>query len=99
MQATGDRIRLAVELATGVQGGQHDLDRRAVLHGMLVDRDAAAVVDHPHPAVGEQRDLDPVGEAGQRLVHGVVDNLVYQVMQAALAGRAYVHAGALANRL
>src|ERR1700730_8035427 len=66
---------------------------------MLVHGDAAAVVDPPSPAVGEQRDLDPVGEAGQRLVHGVVDNLLDQVMQAPLAGRAYIHAGALANRL
>ena len=40
-----------------------------------------------------------VGVAGQRLVDGVVDDLPDQVVQAALAGRADVHAGALADRL
>ena len=50
-------------------------------------------------AVGQQRDLDVVGVAGQRLVDRVVDDLPDQVVQAALAGRADVHAGALADRL
>ena len=67
--------------------------------GRDVDRDAAAVVDDPDPAVGQQGHLDPVAVAGQRLVDGVVDDLVDQVVQAALAGRADVHAGALADRL
>ena len=64
-----------------------------------VDRHAAAVVVDPDAAVGEQGDLDAVGVAGQRLVDGVVDDLPHQVVQAALGGRADVHAGALANRL
>ena len=64
-----------------------------------VDRDAAAVVDHAHAAVGQQRDLDVVAVAGQGLVDGVVDDLVHQVVQAALAGGADVHAGALADGL
>ena len=64
-----------------------------------VDRDAAAVVDDADAAVGQQRDLDVVAVAGQRLVDRVVDDLVDQVVQAALTGRADVHAGALADRL
>ena len=63
------------------------------------DRDATAVVDDAHATVGEQRDLDVVAVARERLVDGVVDDLVDQVVQAALAGRADVHAGALADRL
>jgi hypothetical protein len=42
-------------------------------------------------------DLDLVGLAGERLVDSVVDNLVDQVVKAARAGRADVHARALAN--
>ena len=38
-------------------------------------------------------------EAGERLVDGVVDDLVDEVVQAQHAGRADVHAGALADRL
>ena len=99
MQAAGDRVGLAVELAAGVQGGEDDLDRRALLDRVHVDRDAAAVVAHPHAAVGQQRHVDGVAVAGQRLVHRVVDDLVDQVVQAALAGGADVHARALADRL
>ena len=99
VQAAGDRVGLAVELPAGVQHGEDDLDGRALLGRVHVDRHAAAVVDDPHAAVGEQHDLDAVGVAGQRLVDGVVDDLPDQVVQAALGGRADVHAGPLADRL
>ena len=99
VQATGDRVGLAVELAARVQRGQRDLDGRLLLHRGDVHRDAAAVIDHPDPAVGEQRDLDRVAEAGERLVDGVVHDLLDEVVQATLAGRADVHAGTLADRL
>src|SRR2546423_1616882 len=98
VQAAGDRVRLAVELATGVQHGQRPLDRGPLLHRVDVDRDAAAVVDHPDAAVGEQGDLDRVAVAGERLVDRVVNHLPDQVVQPPLAGRADVHAGALADR-
>ena len=42
---------------------------------------------------------DLLGVAGDRLVHGVVHDLVDEVVQAAGAGGADVHAGALADRL
>ena len=67
--------------------------------GRDVDGDAAAVVDDAHAAVGEQRDVDAVGVAGEGLVDRVVDDLPHQVVQAALTGRADVHAGTLADRL
>ena len=44
VQAAGDRVGLAVELAARVQGGQHDLDRGPLLDRVLVDGDATAVV-------------------------------------------------------
>jgi hypothetical protein len=50
-------------------------------------------------AVGFHLDLDPVGVAGQRLVHGVVDDFGEQVMQRLLVGAADIHAGAAAHRL
>ena len=66
---------------------------------MFVDRDAAAVVDDGAAVVGVQDDADAVAVAGDRLVDRVVDDLVDEVVETARAGRADVHAGALANRL
>ena len=99
MQTAGDRVAAAAELAARVQHGQHDLDGRLALGGDDAHRDAAAVVDDADAAVGEDRDVDRVRVAGQRLVDGVVDHLVHEVVQTALTGRADVHAGSLADRV
>ena len=45
------------------------------------------------------RHLDVVAVTGERLVDGVVDDLVDEMVKSADTGRADVHAGALANRL
>ena len=82
MQAAGDLIRRVVELAAGVQDGENDLKGRDLLHGVLVHRDAAAVVHDGHGVVGVDRHEDLRAEAGQRLVDGVVDDLPDQVVQA-----------------
>ena len=50
----------AAELAARVQLGEDHLDAGQPGLGLLVDRDAAAVVVHLDRAVGVQRDLDPV---------------------------------------
>ena len=52
-----------------------------------------------HAAVGVQGDHDVVAVALERLVDAVVDHLVHEVVEAAGAGRADVHAGPAANRL
>ena len=67
--------------------------------GMRIDGDAPAVVAHGDEAVLVQFDLDPVGLARHRLVHGVVQKLGHQVMHGPLVGAADVHAGAPADRL
>ena len=97
VQAARHGVSAAAELASGVQDGHDDLDRRLVLRGVFVNGDATTVVDDLDAAVRLNRDLDVVGVAGQRLVNGVVDNLVHQVVQAAFAGGSDVHARALAH--
>ena len=66
---------------------------------MRVDRDAAAVVAHRERAVVLQAHLDPAGVAGDRLVHGVVEQFRREMVQRALVGAADEHAGAAAHRL
>ena len=100
VQAAGDLVAAAVaELAAGVEHGEHDLGRRALLLLVHVHGDAAAVVGDRDGVVRVDRDLDVVALAGERLVDRVVHDLVDQVMEPADAGRADVHARALAHRL
>ncbi len=99
VQAAGGFVNLGVEFAAGVQRAHDHFERRLVLEfRMRIDRDAAAVVGDGDKAVGRHLDLDPVGVAGQRLVHGIVDHLGEQVMQRLLVGAADIHAGAAAHR-
>ena len=65
---------------------------------MRVDRNAAAVVGDGDKAIRLHFDLDPVGVAGERFVHGIVDHLGEQVMQRLLVGAADIHAGPAAHR-
>ena len=99
VQAAGNLVAVVVELAAGVQHGQHDLDGRLLLRRVHVHGNAAAVVVDRHRPVGVDDHLDVLAVAGQRLVDGVVDDLVDAVMQAAHAGVADVHRGALADRV
>ena len=98
VEAAGDLVALAAELPARVQHGQHDLGRRlALVLGVVVDGHAASVVDDAAPAVGEQRDVDPGAVAGHRLVDGVVDDLVDQVVEPGRAGGSDVHPGPFAG--
>ena len=99
VQAAGDLVAPAAELAAGVQHGQADLHRRTAHLRMDAHGEAAAVVAHLDGAVLENGHLYIVAETGQRLVDGVIDDLVHQVVQPALVGRADVHARAAAHGL
>ncbi len=95
--AARDIVR-AVELAARVQRRQDDLEGGLFLGRVEVDGDAAAVVGHADGfPVAVQRDLDKRRVAVRGLVHGVVDDLPHEMVQAALARPADVHAGPLAD--
>ena len=95
VQAAGNLVPPAAELAAGMQDRQAHFHRRAVHLRMQAHREAAPVVHHGHGTVRVQRNMDPVAVAGQRLVHGVVHNFIYQVMQAPRVRRPDIHARAL----
>src|SRR5207244_4192208 len=97
VQAGGDLVGGVVELGAGADGGQHQLQRRAAGVAVQVDGDAAAVVGDAEAAVDVDGGGDVLAVAGQGLVHGVVDQLVDEVVQPLGAGVADVHAGALAD--
>src|SRR6185369_5962066 len=89
-----------LELTARVEGGHDDLERGlAGISGVRVDRDTAAVVADGQPVAGLERDLDPGGEAGDRLVHTIVDDFGGKMVERAVVRPADVHAGAATDRL
>ena len=99
MDSTGNLVAVLVELAAGVEGGEHDLRRRSVLRGVGVDGDAAAIVGHGDAVVVVDDDGDLPAEARQGLVDGIVDDFVDEVVEAIQAGRPDVHRRALPDRI
>ena len=98
VETARDLVAVVVELAAGVQDGQDDFRRRLAAL-VTIDRDAAAVVDDRDRVVDVDRDVDLIAVAGERLVDGVVDDLVDEMVQAGRARRPDSIAGPLADRL
>ena len=69
-----------------------------MLGGVLIHGDTAAVILYANRAISLNGHVNLGGIAGERFVNRVIYDLVDQVVQTALSGRANVHAGALANR-
>ena len=99
MQSAGHLVAAVAELAAGVQHGQGQRDGRNLLLGVLLTGIPRPLSDHPDATAGQDPYVDGVAVAGQSLVDGVVDHLVDQVVQAALAGGSDVHPRALPNRV
>ena len=94
VQTAGNLIALAAEFTASMKDGENDLDRGDFLFRMLVDRDAAAVVDNRDGIVFVNRDIDFGAIAGKGLVDGVVHNLIHKVVQTTRTRRTDIHAGA-----
>src|SRR4029077_15669198 len=92
VQARGDLVTAAAELAAGVESWEDELQGGKALLLVNFDWNAAAVVVDLDAAVGEERDHDPRRVARQGFVDGVVDDLVDQVVEALRGRRSDVHA-------
>ena len=96
MQAARDFVGAVIKLATGMQGGHDDFKRGALDLGMLVNRNARAVVRDADPTLAGDNDFHLGCSVGQGFVHTVVDDFVHKLMQPAGVGTADVHAGSTA---
>src|ERR1700730_14639012 len=76
-----------------LQGGHHDLRRGNFLavNVHVVHGNAADVIDHRDGVVDVDRDFNLVGETSKRLIDGIIDNFVDQMVQSQIAGGADVH--------
>ena len=85
-----------VELATGVQPGEHQLHHGRTLLRVQAKGNAPAIVFHAHRAIEVQRDFDFFAKPGQCLIGSVVQNFLDDVQRVVGAG---VHTRALLDGL
>ena len=93
MQPATDLVGPVVKLAAGADLGHHQLQRRNAFSLVHADGDAHTVILDRDAVVFVQRDLDAITTACERLVDGVVDHFVNEMMECAAVRAADVHAG------
>ena len=99
VEATGDLVRLVVELPAGVEDGHDDLHGRPVVLLVCVHGDAPSVVGDRDGLVLVNRHADVVTVACKRLVDGVVDDLVDEMVKPASVRRPDIHGGSFPDGL
>ena len=99
VKSAGDRVGLSAELAPCVEGSHHCLYSGDAGRFVGVRRNSTAVVLYPHRAVLLNVDAHPGTPARHELVHAVVHDLEYQLVEAPLVRAADVHAGPAPHRL
>ena len=99
VQAAGDLVAPAAELAAGVEHRVHNLQRGPPGLGLNVHGDAPAVVGDGDGVAGVDGHGNMLAVARESLVNGVVHDLVDQMVQAGRRCGADIHTGALAHRL
>ena len=99
VQTAGNFISAAAELTAGMENGIHDSCRRDALFRVNAYRNTASVIGYANDIFRQNIYSNFGTESCQRLVNGVVYDLVDQVVQSFGTSRSNVHARTLSNRL
>jgi hypothetical protein len=95
VKTTRKTIAFIGKLAPGMKFGQDHLNPWDPLLGMDIHRHPPAIVHHLQGSVFIQTDLNGLGEARNRLVYTIVDNLLGEMIGPGGIG---IHPGSLAYR-
>ena len=82
MQAAGYLVSSAAEFATGMQDRKYDLDRRNT--GLMINtyRNTTAVINNGDRIIRIDHHFDFVAKSCQRLIDGIIYDLIYQMVKA-----------------
>ena len=86
VEPSGNLVSPAAELSPGVKDGKYNFYRRQSRLVVDAHGNSPPVVDDGNGIVRVNGHLDILTEAGQSLVHGIVHDLIDQVMQACRPG-------------
>ena len=99
MQTAGHLISAAAELTAGMQHCKYDSGSRDTLGMVYCGRNAASVIYNADNVIRKYRYVDLSAVTCESLVNRVINDLINQMMQTALARGADVHARALSYSL
>ena len=97
METTGYLIARAAELTTCMQDSEDDLECRLTSLLLNVDRNASTIILYSDGIILLDGDGDAVTETRQRLINGVVHDLIDEMMETTDGGAADIHARSLPN--
>ena len=98
VQAAGHFVAVTVELTAGVQGCQHDLQGAFFCLFVHFDRYASSVIFYGAASVGLDAHVNLIAKTCQRLVDGVIQHFIDQMVQSAASTVADVHIRPFAHR-
>ena len=99
VQTAGDFISPAAEFAARMKDGKHHFHCRNTRLVVNACGNASAVVNNGDGIVFIDGYVNGITESGQSLVHGVIHNLVHQMVQTPAGSGTDIHTGPLPNRL
>ena len=99
VQTAGDLVTAAAELAAGMQNGKDDRHRRKTCLAVDADRNTSAVIGDADDVAGLNHHVNLGAVTGKRLVDGVIDNLINQMVQTARSCGTDIHARTLSDSL
>jgi len=99
VKAAGYLVSPASELTACVEDGKCYLYRW--YSGFFLDayRNSPAVIDYGNGIVFINRHINHITVSGQSLIHRIIDNLIYKVMESPYGSTANVHTRSLSDRL
>ena len=99
MQTSGNLIGTFIELTASVQHCQNHFQSRTMLFGVHTCGNTTSVIQDTYSVARQDTNINTVAIARHGLVDGVVDHLIYQMMQASEMDIADIHGRTFAHSL
>ena len=82
VKSSGYLVSSTAELSSRMQYGKYDFYRRKPCFVVDTNRNSTSIIDNGHRIVFIDCYINRITEACQSFIYGIIDNLVYKMMQA-----------------
>ena len=99
MQSAGNLVSPAAEFTAGMQDRKYYLNRRNTGFLLNVYRNTAAVVLYRDRIILIYLYFNRITETGKRFIHGIINDLIHEVMEASHGSTSNIHTRTFPYRL